>query len=96
MSRFARILTTLVPALCLALGLLARPGLTAAQERVFLWTASSTSATAHILGSIHLAREDLYPLDPRIEQAFLGSDVLVVELDATRLDQDQADRKSVV
>lgn len=35
----------------------------------------------HLLGSVHVARRELYPLDPRIEQAFAASDALVLELD---------------
>lgn len=35
----------------------------------------------HFLGSVHVAKPELYPLDPRIEGAFAASDVLVLELD---------------
>ena len=35
----------------------------------------------HLLGSVHVAKPELYPLDPRIEAAFAASDVLVLELD---------------
>ncbi len=43
----------------------------------------------YLLGSIHLMPEEAYPLDPAIEEAFDKSDVLVVELDASNIDQNQ-------
>lgn len=52
----------------------------AAPSRPFLWTVSTPSATVHLLGSIHLATPDIYPLDPRIESAFQASDTLALEL----------------
>jgi len=36
------------------------------------------------VGSIHVARADLYPLDPRIEQAYADADALVLEIDLTK------------
>ncbi len=43
----------------------------------------------YLLGSIHLMPEDAYPLNPAIPKAFEDSDVLVVELDASTIDQAQ-------
>lgn len=48
---------------------------------VFLWTVRSEKGAAHLLGSIHLLKKDMYPLDGRIEEAFAGSSVLAVETD---------------
>jgi uncharacterized protein YbaP (TraB family) len=50
----------------------------------FLWkvTSAEGGGTAYLLGSIHVARPDFYPLAPEIERAFEESKVLVVELDA--------------
>ncbi|MFH0911225.1 MAG: TraB/GumN family protein [Planctomycetota bacterium] len=56
----------------------------AAGEKCFLWEARSATNAVYLLGSIHLARPDLYPLDRRIEEAFEASPVLVVEADITR------------
>ncbi|MEN9580821.1 MAG: hypothetical protein RJA70_3830 [Pseudomonadota bacterium] len=54
----------------------------APQEKpLFLWKVESDSATVHVLGSVHVGSPELYPLDPRIEAAFAGSDVLVLEID---------------
>lgn len=48
---------------------------------VFLWTVRSETGVAHVLGSIHLLKKEMYPLDRRIEEAFAGSSVLAVETD---------------
>ena len=48
-----------------------------------LYKVSSNSSTVYILGSIHLAKPELYPLDKAIEKAYTQSSVLVVELDPT-------------
>jgi len=65
----------------LALGLLlAGPRAPAeAAAKAFLWNIASPTATVHLLGSIHVASRDTYPLDPRIESAFEQSRVLVIE-----------------
>lgn len=52
-----------------------------------LWKASTARNTVYLLGSIHLASPDFYPLPEHIEQAFENSNVLVVEVDLNRLDQ---------
>jgi uncharacterized protein YbaP (TraB family) len=49
-------------------------------EPVFAWRAQVGASTLHLLGSVHVARSDLYPLDARIEEPFAASDVLVLEL----------------
>ena len=52
--------------------------------KVFGWRVKSPSTTAYLVGSIHLAKPDLYPLNPRIESAFGDSGALVVEVDVTQ------------
>ncbi len=49
--------------------------------RVFMWRASSDSATVHLLGSIHAARPSLYPLDPAIQAALDAAQVIAFETD---------------
>jgi uncharacterized protein len=49
-------------------------------SKVFEWQAQIGPSTLHLLGSVHVARAGLYPLDPRIERSFAESDVLVLEL----------------
>ncbi len=46
-----------------------------------LYKVTSKSSTVYVLGSIHLAKPELYPLDKAIEEAYAASDALVVELD---------------
>jgi uncharacterized protein YbaP (TraB family) len=48
---------------------------------VFLWTVRSEKGAAYLLGSIHLLKKEMYPLDRRIEEAFAGSNALAVETD---------------
>ena len=52
----------------------------------FIWKISSGRSTVYLLGSIHLAKESLYPLDPVIESAFSESKNLVVELNIDKVD----------
>jgi len=50
-----------------------------ASSKGFLWQIKSGGNTVYLLGSIHLASADLYPLSINIWNAFLDSDALVVE-----------------
>ncbi|HYB98587.1 MAG TPA: TraB/GumN family protein [Candidatus Limnocylindrales bacterium] len=59
---------------------------------VLLWKVTSSSATVYLLGSIHVASADLYPLDPRIRNAFHASSVLVTELDVSPVGKEQSKR----
>ncbi len=52
-----------------------------------MWKIENGDHDLYLLGSIHIMPKDVYPLDPEIEQAFDNADVLVVEVDATTLDQ---------
>jgi uncharacterized protein YbaP (TraB family) len=57
--------------------------------RHFLWRVQSGSATAYLLGSIHVLKKDFYPLSKVIENAFAVSSVLAVEAnidDVSRID----------
>lgn len=70
----------------IALGCIAVPGLFAqttnsVEGRVFAWKAKSPTTTVYLVGSIHLAKPDLYPLNPKLENAFAESKSLVVEVD---------------
>lgn len=53
----------------------------AADGPLFLWRADRDGATLYLLGSIHAGQEAWYPLDPRIEAAFLAADTLACEID---------------
>lgn len=58
-----------------------------AEENVFLWEATGESGGAFLLGSIHLAKPELYPLDPAIEEAYGAADSLVVEVDLNETEE---------
>lgn len=53
----------------------------------FLWEVENGKNKVYLLGSLHIMQEEVYPLDDRIEKAFEKADILVVEVDATTLDQ---------
>jgi uncharacterized protein YbaP (TraB family) len=48
-------------------------------QKSFLWKVQSKTSTVYMLGSIHLLKKEIYPLNRKIENAFEKSDVLVVE-----------------
>jgi len=48
-------------------------------EKNFLWKIRSETNTVYVLGSLHFAKREIYPLHERIENAFDQSNFLVVE-----------------
>ncbi len=60
---------------------------TAEASKAFLWKVQSQTATVYILGSVHFADQNLYPLDPAIEKAFAKSDNLVLEINPLTVDE---------
>jgi uncharacterized protein YbaP (TraB family) len=59
------------------------------QNKSFIWKISSEVNSVYLLGSIHVANPEIYPLDSSIEDAFELADNLVVEVDITQLDEMQ-------
>ena len=57
---------------------------TSVGSKSFLWKVQSKTATAYILGSVHLAKPDLYPLPQKIEESFAKSTALAVEADPAK------------
>ncbi|MGF7050246.1 uncharacterized protein YbaP (TraB family) [Paenibacillus sp. DS2015] len=55
----------------------------------FLWKLEKGKNTVYLLGSIHVASTDMYPLNPTVEKAFSVSDKLVVEADIVHMDQEK-------
>jgi uncharacterized protein YbaP (TraB family) len=53
---------------------------------LFLWKITGGKGTVFLLGSIHAAKADFYPLPRPIERAFAASSVLVEEIDLARQD----------
>lgn len=76
---FAR-LAAMVTVACCAL---ASQFTQAAEDKLLFWQVDTPGATVFLLGSMHLARPDIYPLRGEIMQAFEGADNLVVELDVS-------------
>ena len=59
------------------------------QNKSFIWKISSEASSIYLLGSIHVASPEIYPLDSSIEDAFELADNLVVEVDISQLDEMQ-------
>jgi uncharacterized protein YbaP (TraB family) len=62
----------------------------AEQHRIFLWSVPSSMAIVYLLGSVHVASKDVYPLDPKIEAAFNRAETLVLEAPMDQASQRQA------
>jgi uncharacterized protein YbaP (TraB family) len=52
----------------------------------FAWKITSDVSSVYLLGSIHVASPDIYPLDNVLETAYLEADNLAVEVDVTAVD----------
>jgi uncharacterized protein YbaP (TraB family) len=55
-----------------------------AGQKNFLWEVRSKTATAYVIGSVHLAKADIYPLSPKIEESFDKAAVLALEADPAK------------
>ena len=60
----------------------------AANDKAFIWQASSDNSVVYLTGSIHFADKSFYPLRAEIEAAFDRSNYLVVELDINQMGDD--------
>jgi uncharacterized protein YbaP (TraB family) len=58
-----------------------------AEDKLFMWKVTSGTGEVYLLGSMHMAPDDLYPLPKEIELAFKNSHSLVVEADVTNPEQ---------
>ncbi|MEW5722273.1 MAG: TraB/GumN family protein [Thermodesulfobacteriota bacterium] len=59
----------------------------------FLWMVSSPEGKAYLVGSMHAAKPDLYPLPEPFYRAFQDAEVLAVELDVLVVDQERMQAK---
>jgi uncharacterized protein YbaP (TraB family) len=64
----------------------AQPASATPRHPLFLWQVTGDKGTVFLLGSLHAARADFYPLPRPIEQDFRTSSVLVEEIDLNRQD----------
>jgi uncharacterized protein YbaP (TraB family) len=74
-SKLSRILSAII---LVSLVIFVRDTLSQSQKS-FLWKIQSKTSTVYVLGSLHLAKKEIYPLSQEIENAFDQSDFLVVE-----------------
>src|SRR6476646_6329514 len=56
-------------------------------RRFLMWKATSPTATVHLVGSIHIGNNSMYPLPREVEAAFAGAKVLTVEINIKNVDQ---------
>ncbi len=68
----------------------------ALEAKSLLYKVSSKNSTVYILGSIHLAKPELYPLDMQITNAYNNSDVLVVEVDPSSQESALSMQKTMI
>jgi uncharacterized protein len=64
-----------------------------APAKHFLWVVKSKTATVYLLGSVHVAKKEIYPLDAVINSAFKKSDTLVLEIPMNAKTQAEAGAK---
>lgn len=64
------------------------PTLTAVKGKSFIWKISSATTSVYLLGSVHVASPDIYPLDSTIEDAFASAKYLVVEVNVHNINTD--------
>jgi len=64
-------------------------GESAGEDKCFLWEVQSETGLVYLLGSLHLGVERLFPLDPKIEEAYEKSSVLVVEANPLIIDEEE-------
>jgi uncharacterized protein len=55
-------------------------------RRFLMWKATSPTTTVHLVGSIHVGDQSLYPLPAEVESAFTAANVLVVEINIKNAD----------
>jgi uncharacterized protein YbaP (TraB family) len=56
-------------------------------KKHFLWKATRDKDSVYLLGSIHVGRPDMYPLNSSVMEAFKQSDALMVEVNANDTNQ---------
>jgi uncharacterized protein len=59
-------------------------------RRFLMWKVTSPTATVYLVGSVHVATPDMYPLPSAMESAFAASKVLTVEVNIKNIDTPQS------
>ncbi|WEK53509.1 MAG: TraB/GumN family protein [Candidatus Cohnella colombiensis] len=58
-----------------------------AGSKGYLWKVTGGKNAAYLVGTIHLAKKEMYPLDPDLEQALEEANYIALELDLTKVNQ---------
>ncbi|TVY02965.1 TraB/GumN family protein [Cohnella terricola] len=53
----------------------------------YLWKVTGGGNSGYLIGTIHVAKKNMYPLDPNVEQAIEEANYIALELDLTKVDQ---------
>ncbi len=85
-AKMAVLVTVILCLLLLPLAACGTQDTSDTQNKSFIWKISSEVSSIYLLGSIHVASQDIYPLDSAIEDAFVLADNLAVEVDIAHLD----------
>jgi uncharacterized protein len=56
-------------------------------SRGYLWKITGGSNPGYLVGTIHVAKEEMYPLDHDLQRAIAESDYVALELDLTKVSQ---------
>lgn len=64
----------------------------AQENKGFLWKVSDHNSSVYLLGSVHFANANYYPMSQAIERAFADAEILAVEVDVTAIDPLKAQR----
>ncbi len=64
----------------------------ASPRRFLMWKVTSPTATVYLVGSIHVATSELYPLPQGMESAFAASKVLAVEVNIKNIDASKSNQ----
>jgi uncharacterized protein len=65
----------------------------APDKHILLWRIDRGPSTVFLLGSVHVAKSDIYPLNDYIEDAFSSSVRLAVEVDVSGLDKTEVQKR---
>ena len=58
-------------------------------DKCFLWEIESKTATVYMMGSFHMFKREMYPLNDCYNNTFEIADTLVVEVDMNAVDENQ-------
>ncbi|MDX1482531.1 MAG: TraB/GumN family protein [Woeseiaceae bacterium] len=76
----------LLPAVLACLAVCASAVSIGAEQRLPVWKVSGESNDVYLLGSVHLLREQDYPLPAGIDEAYADAEVLIMEIDMDDFD----------